>query len=106
MGSSIEKTLLRHEYASLQKPDKGVLRQYIARMTGLSRAQVTRLIGAYRRTGRVTATPYRRSRFASVYTAADVTLLAYVDRAHGNLSGPATWRILEREYCDYGQLAY
>jgi transposase InsO family protein len=35
-----------------------------------------------------------------------VELLAYVDQAHGNLSGPATRRILEREYSEYGQAAY
>ena len=102
----VEKTLVRHEYASLGKPDKGVLRLYLAGMTGLSRAQVTRLIRGYQQTGRVIATPYRRARFPSIYTAADVTLLAYVDRAHGNLSGPATRRILEREHRQYGQAAY
>jgi transposase InsO family protein len=102
----VEKTLVRHEYAGLRKPDKGVLRLYLTQMTGLSRAQVTRLIGGYQQTGRVIATPYQRSRFASIYTAADVALLAYVDRAHGNLSGPATKRILEREHSDYGQAAY
>jgi transposase InsO family protein len=102
----VERTLVRHEYAGLGRADKGVLRLYLAQMTGLSRAQVTRLIGSYRETGRVTATPYQRSRFSSIYTPADVDLLAYVDRAHGNLSGPATRRILEREYADYGQAAY
>src|SRR5579871_888472 len=102
----VEKTLVRHEYAGLRKPDKGILRLYLAQMTGLSRAQVTRLISGYQLTGRVIAAPYRRSRFPSIYTAADVTLLAYVDRAHGNLSGPATRRILEREHSEYGQAAY
>jgi len=29
-----------------------------------------------------------------------------VDKGHGNLSGPATKRILEREYSQYGQAAY
>ena len=102
----VEKTLVRHEYASLRKPDKGVLRLYIAQMTGLGRAQVTRLIGAYQQTGRVKAAVYQRTKFATRYTAADVILLAYVDQAHGNLSGPATCRILEREHSDYGQAAY
>lgn len=102
----VERTLVRHEYGSLRKPDKGVVRVYIAQMTGLSRAQVTRLIAGYQRTGQVIATPYERSRFPTIYTAADVGLLAYVDRAHGNLSGPATQRILEREYHEYGQAAY
>jgi transposase InsO family protein len=102
----VEKTLVRLQYASLDKPGKGLVRQYLTRMTGLSRAQVTRLIALQRRTGRVEATVYQRTRFATRYTAADVTLLAYVDRAHGNLSGPATCRILQREHSDYGQAAY
>jgi len=102
----VETTLVRLEYARLDKPGKGLVRRYICRMTGLSRAQVTRLIALQRRTGRVTATAYQRTKFATRYTAADVDLLAYVDKAHGNLSGPATRRILEREYSDYGQAAY
>jgi transposase InsO family protein len=102
----VEQTLVRHQYARLDRPGKGLVRNYLARMTGLSRAQVTRLIAAYRRSGRVKATVYQRTKFASRYTAADVDLLAYVDKAHGNLSGPATRRILERECKEYGQAAY
>ena len=33
-------------------------------------------------------------------------LLAYVDKSHGNLSGPATKRILEREFGEYSQAVY
>jgi len=102
----VERTLVRHEYASSGRANKGVVRQYIGRMTGLSRAQVTRLITGHRKTGRVKAVEYQRTRFVTHYTAGDVTLLAYVDKAHGNLSGPATKRILEREYTDYGQAVY
>jgi transposase InsO family protein len=102
----VERTLVRHEYAGMPRPDKGIVRLYIAQMTGLSRAQVTRLIRGYQQTGRVRAVAYQRTRFPKIYTAADIELLAYVDRAHANLSGPATRRILEREYCEYGQAAY
>ena len=102
----VEKTLVRLQYTSLDKPGKGLVRRYLSRMTGLSRAQVTRLIALQRRTGRVKAAVYERTKFATRYTAADVDLLAYVDKAHGNLSGPATRRILEREYSDYEQAAY
>ena len=102
----VERTLVRHEYARLGRADKGLLRQYLARMTGLSRAQVTRLIRKHRKTGRVRAAAYQRTKFARRYTAADIELLAYVDKAHGNLSGPATKRILEREYNEYQQAAY
>jgi hypothetical protein len=38
----VETTLVRLEYARLDKPGKGLVRRYICRMTGLSRAQVTR----------------------------------------------------------------
>jgi transposase InsO family protein len=102
----VEKTLVRHEYASLDRPGKGLVRCYLARMTGLSRAQVTRLITGYRTTGKVQAAPYQRTKFVTRYTSFDMDLLAYVDKAHGNLSGPATRRILERECCEYGQTAY
>src|ERR1039457_7122609 len=102
----VERTLVRHAYARLGHAAKGGVRQYLAGMTGLSRAQVTRLITGHRKTGKVKAAAYQRTKFATRYTAGDVELLAYVDQAHGNLSGPATKRILEREYFDYGQAAY
>jgi hypothetical protein len=101
-----EQTLVRHCYTALSRREKGLLRQYVARMTGLSRAQVTRLIAGYAENGRVKASPYQRRKFASRYQKADMELLAYVDKSHGNLSGPATKRILEREYSEYGQSAY
>jgi len=102
----VERVLVRYEYASLGKADKGLLRRYVEKMTGMSRAQVTRLIAAYTSTGRVKAAEYEQHRFAVRYIKAGVELLAYVDKAHGNLSGPATRRILEREYEVHGIAAY
>jgi len=101
-----ERTLIRFEYAGLGKTEKGLVRRYIARLSGLSRAQVTRLIASYKANGRVKATSYQRRKFPTRYTKSDVELLAYVDRSHGNLSGPATKRILEREHQEYGQAAF
>jgi transposase InsO family protein len=102
----VEQTLVRHQYANLDRTDKGLVRSYIARMTGRSRAQVTRWITGYGKTGRVRAAAYQRTKFPARYNATDVNLLAYVDKAHGNLSGPATRRILEREFSEYGQAVY
>jgi hypothetical protein len=101
-----ERTLVRLEYASLKRDGKGLVRRYIARMTGLSRAQTTRLISGYAKSGQVKAARPQRRRFPTRYTKADVDLLAYVDKSHGNLSGPATKRILEREYSEYGQAVF
>jgi len=98
----VGRTLVGQEYASLVREGKGLVRRYLAKMTGLSRAQVTRLIAQYRECGEVRAKAYRRRRFASRYTSADVALLAEVDEAHQTLSGPATQKILQRALYDFG----
>jgi len=82
------------------------VRRYIEKMSGLSRAQVTRLIALYTASGRVQVTVYRRRRFTQLYTRADIELLAAVDEAHETLSGPATRRILEREHELYNKPEY
>jgi transposase InsO family protein len=99
----IEQVLGRQEYHQQNRPARGLLRSYLTKMTGLSRAQVTRLIARYRKSGSLQLAPYRRHRFPQRYTRADLELLATVDAAHENLSGPATRRILEREYRLYGK---
>jgi len=102
----VEQTLREQDYQRLGRSERGLVRQYVGKMTGLSRAQVTRLIRIYSQKGAVKAHPYQRHRFAARYTAADIGLLAYVDRMHAGLSGPATKRILEREYSEYGQAVF
>lgn len=102
----VQTMLVRHVYHRLGKRDRGVLRDYMRKMTGFSRAQVTRLITRYVETGEVRLPEYRRRRFPRVYTAKDIELLAEVDEAHETLSGPATQKILQREYHDYGQGEY
>ena len=102
----VEKVLVHHQYLKQGRRARGLLRRYLEKMTGLSRAQVTRLIERYGKTGKVAVTVYRRHRFPQRYTAADVKLLARVDEAHETLSGPATRRILEREYQQFGQKEY
>jgi transposase InsO family protein len=102
----ISETLQFHGYGRQGRAERGVLRRYIAKLTGLSRAQVTRLIGRYLEWGEVKTTHYKRHRFASSYTRTDIELLAAVDEAHDTLSGPATRCILEREYAEYGKTEY
>ena len=106
MYACVERTLRHLDYKRLSRSDKGLTKQYLSQLTGLSRAQLTRLIGLYIAQGSVRATPYQRRKFAARYTEADVRLLAYVDQAHGTLSGPATRRVLQREYNEYHIEAY
>src|ERR1700735_2748808 len=69
---------------------KGLVRRYIAKMTGLSRAQAARLIRSYQGGSEVKPRAYQRHRFANRYTRSDIEVLAAVDEAHETLSGPAT----------------
>jgi transposase InsO family protein len=102
----MEELLRQQQYRQQGRKARGLLRRYLEKMTGLSRAQVTRLIARYQACGTVQAASYRRHRFAQRYTRADIELLAAVDEAHDTLSGPATRRILEREYQQYGKAEY
>lgn len=102
----IQTVLVQQVYHCLGKGDRGVLREYLMKMTGFSRSQVTRLIGRYLDTGEVRMPVYQRRRFPSIYTRKDAELLAEVDEAHETLSGPATQKILYREYHEFGQSEY
>ena len=102
----VEQVLVGQAYAQQGKAARGLVRRYIEKMTGLSRAQLTRLIARYTASGRVQVTVYRRRRFTQLYTRADIELLASVDEAHETLSGPATRRILEREHEVYKRPEY
>src|ERR1039458_814889 len=102
----VTRTLVEQEYGGQKREAKGLLRRYVRKMTGLSRAQVTRLIGQYLESGVVKERNYRRNRFVKRYQAADVKMLAEVDEAHETLSGPATHKILHREFHDYGNERY
>jgi transposase InsO family protein len=99
----VERLLCGQEYARQGRQARGLLRRYLGKMTGLSRAQFTRLVGRYLATGQVRRKTSRRHRFPTRYSRADIELLALVDEAHESLSGPATRRILQREFRQYGK---
>lgn len=101
-----ESLLCHQEYGTQKRRAKGLIRTYLERMTGLSRAQCTRLIGQYRKSGRVAVGRSGRRKFPSRYTLEDVALLARVDQAHERLSGPATRHILKREFAVYHRPEY
>ncbi|WP_419941237.1 integrase [Candidatus Palauibacter sp.] len=97
----VRRTLERFGYHHRPgRSDKGLLRAYLAKVTGLSRAQLTRLIAQHRRTGDIRDRRRKppANAFQRRYTPRDVALLAEVDDAYGRLSGPATKEILRRQY--------
>jgi len=99
----IASVVRRFGYAKLSRPDKGVVLRYLARTSGYSRAQLTRLLARVM-DGAPMGKRYRAPAhaFARRYTPADVDLLVAVDRAHGCLSGPATAHLLRRAWVVHG----
>jgi len=99
----IEQVLGRFGYRQLGRADRGAVLAYLQRLSGYSRAQVTRLVSRWVE-GKPVVKNYCRPAhaFARRYTAADVALLAEVDRAMGTLSGPATVCVLRRQRDVFG----
>lgn len=101
-----QRTLCGQEYSGLRRHDKGLVKKYIEKVTGLSRAQITRLIAQYVVTGLVESRQGRGRRFTGRYTPEDMALLAEVDMAHGTLSGPATRQLLYRGWYEFADARF
>lgn len=100
-------TLKRFGYAHASRADRGVLRCYLEKVTGQSRAQITRRITQFLAAGRIEdrrgspAAPFARR-----YTDADIRLLAEVDALHHTLSGSTTRKLCERAFKLHGDARF
>lgn len=103
----IDAVLWRLDYRVLRRADRGAVLAYVQRLSGYSRAQVTRLVSRWV-AGQPLAKNYRAPEhaFARRYTPADIALLAEVDRAMGTLSGPATACVLRRQRDVFGDARF
>ncbi len=104
----VRRTLVRLDYDALGRSGKGTVREFLGKATGLSRAQVTRLIGQHRATGRVEdrrAANSGRS-FERVYTPTDIRLLAEADEIGGQLCGPAACEVMRQQYEVFGDAGF
>ena len=102
----LEGLLASQQYRKLRKKERGIVRRFGAKISGLSRAQVARLIARWMKHRQIEKRLAQRPHFARRYTAEDVALLAETDTAHEDLSGPAMRHILHREFALYGNGAY
>lgn len=102
----IEAILIRFRYSCLRRAEKGTLRRYIEKVSGYSRAQVSRLICQYTARGKLRRHQHKRHRFPMKYAPKDIALLAKTDELHDYLSGPAVKKIMERECYVYGHTEF
>ena len=94
----IEETLFRFGYFKLKKKHRHVVKDYIIKMTGLSNSQLKKLIAKKKRMGKICSSSTKRNSFPKKYWPEDIARLLETDNAHSRLSGPATKKILQREY--------
>jgi hypothetical protein len=98
----VERVLRAQHYRRLSKGQKGIVRRFLAKVTAVSRAQMTRLIQRWIETRRVERKPAQRPNFPRRYTAADIATLAEVDAVHEDLSGPAVRHLCRRAWAVFG----
>src|SRR5579883_1186822 len=72
----VERVLQGQQYRKLSKGQKGIVRRFLAKVTAVSRAQMTRLIRRWMETRHVERKPPQRPHFRRRYTSEDITLLA------------------------------
>lgn len=100
------RTLVRFRFLTLGRADRGTLLRYLCRVSGYSRAQVTRLVAQYRVTGQIERHHCTTNGFSVKYTREDTALLAKLDERHGTLSGPAAKKLCERAFHRFGEVEY
>ena len=102
----VEDTIIKFDYHALLKRDKRIIKKYLEKITGYSRAQITRLIAKQRKTGSVTIADCNRHIFPKRYSDQDIWLLAHTDELHDFPNGVTIKRILERMVEVYKDVSY
>ncbi|MCC7007148.1 MAG: hypothetical protein IT497_10980 [Ottowia sp.] len=101
-------TLRSFHYGHCTRTDKGVLRKYLIKVTGFSRAQVARCITQF--INGVGQIKDRRHApimpFVRRYTTGDIRMLAEMDALHGTLSGTTTRKLCERAFKVHGDTRF
>ena len=107
----VSRVLKRFDYPARCKRERGVLRHYLCRTTGYSRAQITRLITRWG-SNRLASIPLKKRHsapsapFVRKYTAEDIDLLVEMDQANVQVCGPAISHLFKRALHVYGDTRY
>lgn len=94
----IEMILKRFTYSRLKRADKGVVIQFLIKVTGYSRQQITRLIERFKKQGKLKRYQKTTNGFEHRYTSEDIKLLAQLDQRHDTPNGQMVKKLCERAY--------
>lgn len=93
-------------YTQLKRQEKGIVMQFLMKISGYSRQQLTRLIHRYCETGKIKRQQKTTNGFNSVYTANDIQCLVEIDKLHDTPNGLRVKKLCERAYCVFKDAHY
>jgi len=102
----VESILRRFSYRQLKRCDKGILIQFLVKVSGYSRQQLTRMIQRYVEHGKLKWYQKTSNGFEQFYQAEDIKLLAELDRRHDAPNGFMVRKLCERAYHSFDDLRY
>jgi len=103
---TISSLLNRFNYKHLPRKDKGIVIQFLLKITGYSRQQLERLIARYKSEGVLIPRQKTVSGFEQKYTAADINLLVELDKQHDTPNGFMVKKLCERAYKKFNDSNY
>lgn len=102
----VESLLARFTYPRLKRTEKGIMIQFLMKVSGYSRQQLTRMIQRYISNGKLMRYQKTTNGFEQFYTDDDVQLLVKLDQRHDTPNGFMVKKICERAYQEFDDLAY
>lgn len=102
----VGRILKQFRYAELKRSDKGVVIQFLIKISGYSRQQLTRMINRYGRYGVLMPRQKTSNGFERHYTDEDIRLLAAMDKRHDTPNGFMVKKLCERAYHEFFDAAY
>lgn len=102
----VERVLKRFNYPRLKRDEKGVVIQFLMKLSRYSRQQLTRMIGRFCEKKKLKRYQKTTQGFTRVYTPEDIKLLAQVDQLHETPNGCRVKKLCERAYHEFNDEAY
>lgn len=102
----VETLLKRFKYVRLKRREKGIMMQFLMKVSAYSRQQLTRMIQRYISTGKLQRFQKTVNGFEQFYTASDILLLVELDRLHDTPNGFMIKKLCARAYHEFNDFAY
>jgi len=98
--------LKKFRYFDLKRREKGIVIQFLVKISGYSRQQLTRMIRCYHKHGVLVRRQKTANGFERRYTNEDIRLLAELDKRHDTPNGLRVKKLCERAYEKFNEQAY